>query len=237
MQILKQVAVIVPVALMLSSIGVAQTTPSVANSPQANVPAAEQAPAAQEGPAHTAPVFWVSSVEVFHSTHGPQLDIVRVRGLASTEGWESGELIPLTKGLPADGILDLAFVAVAPEDNTNPTAYPTIEAIFPIEPGHPFKGVRVHGAANRVSLTNFPGYTEAEGQPRDCAGCVGKYLLRKGAAVPANRTQDGIVREEELPKNLRVIRDSDGIGSLDSDPNRMTLVLNEKGEIAVALWD
>jgi hypothetical protein len=182
-------------------------------------------------------MFWVSSVEVFHSAHSPQLDIVRVRGLASTEGWESGELIPLTKGTPADGILDLAFVAVAPEDNTTPTAYPVIEAVFAMEPGHPFKGVRVYGATNRVSLANFPGYAEANGQPRDCASCVGKYLLRKGGAVPANHTQDSIVREEELPKNLRVIRDSDGIGSLDSDPNRMTLLLNEKGEIVAALWD
>jgi hypothetical protein len=237
MRTIKQLTAIVPVALMLTGIGAAQTTPSVANGPQPNVPTAQPPSSAQEGPAHTAPVFWVSSVEVFHSAHSPQLDIVRVRGLASTEGWESGELIPLTKGIPADGILDLAFVAVAPEDNTTPTAYPNIEAVFAIEPGHPFKGVRVHGAANRVALANFPGYSEADGQPRDCASCVGKYLLRKGGAVPANHTQDSIVREEELPKNLRVIRDSDGIGSLDSDPNRMTLLLNEKGEIVAALWD
>ena len=52
-----------------------------------------------------------------------------------------------------------------------------------------------------------------------------------------NHAQDSVVREEELPKNLRVLRDSEGIGSLDSDPNRMTLVLNEKGEIVIALWD
>jgi hypothetical protein len=237
MRTIKQLIAIVPVALMLTGIGVAQTSPSAGNGPQANVPAEPQATPAQEGPAHTAPVFWVSSVEVFHSAHSPQLDIVRVRGLASTGGWESGELIPLTKGIPADGILDLAFVAVAPEDNTNPTAYPVIEAVFAIEPGHPFKGVRVHGAANRVSLANFPGYAEAGGQPRDCASCVGKYLLRKGGAVPTNHPEDSIVHEEELPKNLRILRDSDGIGSLDSDPNRMTLVLNEKGEIVVALWD
>ena len=52
-----------------------------------------------------------------------------------------------------------------------------------------------------------------------------------------NRTQETIVREEDLPKNTRIIRDSEGIGTLDSDPNRMTLVLNEKGEIVVALVD
>ncbi len=233
MTTLKRLTAIVPVALMLSGIGMAQTTPPAANGPQASAPAAP----AQEGPEHTAPVFWVSSVEVFHSTHGPQLDIVRVRGLASTEGWESGELVPLTKGVPADGVLDLAFVAEAPENNTNTVAYPAIEAIFAIEPGHPFKGVRVHGASNRLSLTTFPGYVEADGQPKDCSSCVGKYLLRKGAAVPVNHTLDTVVREEELPKNTRVLRDPEGIGSLESDPNRMTLVLNDKGEIVVALWD
>jgi hypothetical protein len=233
MPTLKQLTAIVPVALMLSGIGVSQTTPPAVNGPQASAPAASD----QEGPAHTAPVLWVSSVEVFHSVHPPQLDIVRVRGLASTEGWESGELIPLTKGVPVDGILDLAFVAEAPENNTSPTAYPLIEAVFAIEPGHPFKGVRVHGATNRVSLANFPGYVEADGQPKDCSSCVGKYLLRKGAAVPVNHAQDTIVREEELPKNTRILRDSEGIGSLDSDPNRMTLLLNDKGEIVLALWD
>ena len=231
MRILKQLNAIVPVALMLSGMGLAQTSPAADNSPQTS------APVAQDSQSHTAPVFWVSSVEVFHSNHAPQLDIVRVRGLASTDGWESGELIPLTKGVPADGVLDLAFVAEAPVNNTSPTKYPLIEAVFAIEPGHPFKGVRVHGAANRVSLTSFPGYTEADGQPKDCSSCVGKYLLRKGATIPVNRTQETIVREEELPKNTRIIRDSEGIGTLDSDPNRTTLVLNEKGEIVVALVD
>lgn len=233
MTTLNRLTAIVPVALMLSGIGMAQTTPPAANGPQTSAPAAP----GQEGPAHTAPIFWVSSVEVFHSVRAPQLDIVRVRGLASTEGWESGELIPLTKGVPADGVLDLAFVAEAPENNTIPTAYPAIEAVFAIEPGHPFKGVRVHGATNRVSLANFPGYAEADGQPKDCTDCVGKFLLRKGAAVPVNHAQNSIVREEELPKNTRILRDSEGIGTLESDPNRMTLVLNDKGEIVVALWD
>jgi hypothetical protein len=233
MTTLKKLTAIVPVALMLSGMGLAQTTPPAVNGPQASAPAASS----PDSQSHTAPVFWVSSVEVFHSSHAPQLDIVRVRGLASTEGWESGELIPLTKGVPADGVLDLAFVAEAPENNTAPTGYPLIEAVFAIEPGHPFKGVRVHGATNRVTLTSFPGYTEADGPPKDCSACVGKYLLRKGAAVPVNHTQESIVREEDLPKNTRIIRDSEGIGTLDSDPNRMTLVLNEKGEIVVALVD
>ena len=74
--------------------------------------------------------------------------------------------------------------------------------------------MRVHGATNRVSLANFPGYAEADGQPKDCTDCVGRFLLRKGAAVPVNHAQNSVVREEELPKNTRILRGSEGIGKL-----------------------
>ena len=163
--------------------------------------------------------------------------MIRVRGYTSTEGWESGELVPITKGIPADGILDLAFVATAPENNTTPSQFPMIEAVFTLEPGHPFKGVRVHGASNRVFVNTIPGYVEAAAPPLDCAACTGKYLVRKGATAPANRSKDSIVREEELPQKARILRDSDGIGTLESDPNRLTVLLNDKGEIVAALWD
>jgi hypothetical protein len=229
--------------LVLTSTGSGQTVSPHATSapspqPQETISAPQQ-PSTSDGneTPHTAPVFWITSVEVMRSAHAPQLDVVRVRGLVSTEGWESAELVPITKGVPADGILELAFIAEAPADSTAPTSYPEIEAVFTIEPGHPFKGVRVHGAANRVVLQTFPGYAETSAPPRDCVSCAGKYFVRKGEAVPANRKPDSIVREEDLPRKLRVIRESDGIGSLDSDPNRMTLLLDEKGEITTAMWD
>ncbi len=162
--------------------------------------------------------FWISSVEVLRSTHAPQLDVVRVRGLVSTEGWESAELVPITKGIPSDGVLDLMLVAEAPGDSTVPTSYPEIEAIFAIEPGHPFKGVRVHGAANRVVLKNFPGYTEAGDPPKGCVACSGKLFVARGQSAPAGRAAETVVHEEDLPRNLRIIHENEGIGSLDSDP-------------------
>jgi hypothetical protein len=228
-------------ALILTGIGNAQiSSPRATNAPkpQETAPAPPQtsSPDQDEAP-HTAPVFWVTSVEVLRSTHAPQLDIVRVRGLVPTEGWESIELVPLTKGVPADGILDLALVAQAPAENTTPTSYPQVEAVFTIESGHPFNGVRVHGAANRVVLKSMPGYAESAAPPKDCVSCAGKLFVPRGQAVPANRASDSVVREEELPSKLRVIHESDGLGSLESEPNRMTLLLNEKGEIIVAMWD
>jgi hypothetical protein len=222
-------------ALALTTAATAQST-----QPGSNPPAEAQQQISSEQPApaqHTAPVFWVSSVEIMRSAHAPQLDVIRVRGLVTTEGWESAELVPLTKGTPADGILDLALVAEAPADSTTPSAYTSIESIFVLEPGHPFNGVRVHGAANRVAVKALPGYVEAAAPPRDCTQCTGKYFVRKGEAIPAGRKADSVVREEDLPKNLRIIRESDGIGSLESNPNRMTLLLNETGDIVSAMWD
>ena len=240
MQNATKLAVLLQAALLLPGIGHAQT-----NSPRPGAPNTQEAASAPQQPTssgpeeapNAAPVFWVTSVEVMRSTHAPQLDVVRVRGLVTTEGWESVELVPLTKGTPSDGILDLALIAEAPSEDTAPTAYPEVEAVFTIEPGHPFNGVRVHGAANRVVLKSMPGYAEGTVPPKDCASCVGKLFVAKGQAVPAGRSQDTIVREEELPAKLRVIRESDGLGTLDSDPNRITLLLNEKGEIVTAMWD
>jgi hypothetical protein len=228
-------------ALVLTGIGNAQTKSSHAVNPpgaqEAAPPPPQMAAPSQDEAPNTAPVFWVTSVEVLRSAHAPQLDVVRVRGLVTTEGWEAVELVPLTKGSPSDGILDLALVAEAPSENSPSTTYPEVEAIFTIESGHPFNGVRVHGAANRVVLKSMPGYAESAAPPRNCAGCVGKLFVPKGQTAPAGRPQDAVVREEELPSKLRVIRESDGLGTLDSDPNRITLLLNEKDEIVMAIWD
>jgi hypothetical protein len=184
-----------------------------------------------------APVLWVTSVEVMRSTHQPELDIVRVRGITSTEGWESGELVPMTKGTPNDGMLDLAFIAQAPTDPAAPAKSPSIEAIFTLEPGHPYRGIRVYGATNRVVLKQIPGYAESAEAPNDCSECIGKYFVAKGENPPAGVNADQVVREETLPKTAHVIKADEGIGKLDSDPNRLTLVLGESGKIIIAVWD
>lgn len=228
--------------LLLTGWILAQSKPQTVQQPAAPIATEQQLDTdSNDGPSSTTPLFWVSSVEVMRSAHAPQLDVIRVRGLASTEGWESAQLVPLTRGIPADGIpadgiLDLALVADAPTDSFAPTAYPELEAIFTIEPGHPFKGVRVHGAANRVTLNTLPGYAVSAAPPKDCATCQGKVFVSKGQTAPANATA-GVVREEELPRNLRVIRESDGIGTFETIPNRMTLLLNEQGQIITALWN
>jgi hypothetical protein len=190
-----------------------------------------------ERPDLIAPVFQITSVEVIRSRHGPELDIIRVRGLASSGGWEEAELIPLTRGRPVDGMLELIFVARAPAEAMEATGFEPIEAIFPLESGHPYKGVNVHSASDSVSLTQLPGYAEGRPAGEDCSKCVGKVFVPKGAAVPAGKPAAQTVREEQLPATVRVIKHSDGIPSADSNPNRLTIVLSKDGTITTAIWE
>jgi hypothetical protein len=207
--------------------------------PSANDSAApEQAPGQSEEQSPSfVPVLWVSSVETLSTTHGPQVDIIRVRGFTSTEGWQSGELLPIAKGPALDGMLDLVFVAEPPTDSTTPGTFPGIEAVFTMEPGHPYKGVRVHSATNRITVKSIPGYVEGPPPPDDCSKCVGKYFVAKGDALPAGVNVADAVHEENLPKRLHVIGKDEGVGRLDTDPNRLTLVLGEDGRIVIAVWD
>jgi hypothetical protein len=238
------VAAVIFSVWLFGTCALAQTGSSVPSKGQA-APKAQAGTAAEgsqeveqdEDASKIAPVLWILSVEAMSSTHGPTLDVIRVRGVTSTDGWEDGQLVALTKGPPPDGMLDLAFVAQAPMDSTSPSKGPVIEAVFTLEPGHPFKGVRVHGATNRVTLKSIPGYAEAPPPPGDCTDCVGKYFVGKGESAPAGAGSGNVIHEESLTKNLHVVKPADGIGELDSDPNRLTLVIGDDGRIVIAVWD
>jgi hypothetical protein len=230
----------VSLGLVVGSSAFAQSTMSTghANGQGAAPPQASAASQGQDNQSEVrAPVLRVLSVEVIRSTHGTPLDIVRVRGLASTEGWEEAELVPLTRGTPKDGMLELIFVARAPAEAMEATGFEAVEAIFPIEGNHPFKGVNVHGAVESVTLTQLPGYAEGKGPGEDCSKCVGKAFVAKGAALPPGKSAAEVVKEEQLPPLSRIIKHSDGIPSAESNPNRLTLVLSRDGTITSAIWD
>lgn len=231
-----------PVAAMVAALmfGSAQaaTAPAAA---QAAPPAAQSAGGgAGSAPADegtNAPVLHVTSVEIIRSSHAPALDIVRVRGLASTPGWEEAELVPLTRGVPADGVLELMFVAKAPTEASEATGFEVVEAIFPLEASHPFKGVNVRSASNSVAVAQLPGYTESKSPAEDCSHCVGKVFVPKGATAPAGKSAADLVREEQLPPGSRVVRHTEGLASADSNPNRLTLIVSSDGRIKSAMWD
>jgi hypothetical protein len=183
-------------------------------------------------------VLMITSVEAIHSDHAPALDIIRVRGLTSTTGWSDPELLPLTEGTPKDGFLNLVLVAHAPSEAMEPTGFSPIALVFPIRPGHPdYTGVRVYGAANSVTLRTMPGYVEAKPVLKDCGGCIGKYFVATGASAPAGINAENIVRQQDLPSSLRIIKPSEGISMTGFNPNRLTLLLDDDGRITDGVWN
>ena len=183
------------------------------------------------------PVLLVTSVEVLRSTHGGGLDIVRARGVVTSSGWGAPHLVPITRGEPVDGILDLIFQGVVPASPAPLGAFMAFEALLPVAAGHPYKGVRVRSASNAIVLKTIPGYTEDAAPKADCASCLGKYFVAKGATAPAGAASDSLVREADLPWKLRIIKPTDGLPNYAFDPNRLTLVLSEDNRIVDAAWD
>ena len=109
---LKGCAAIVAAGLLTGIAVSAQSSPADQARPQPP----NQSPSGEDSAEVRAPVLRITSVEVIRSTHGPTLDIIRVRGLASSSGWEEAELVPLTRGTPVDGMLELVLVARAPSE-------------------------------------------------------------------------------------------------------------------------
>ena len=218
----------------------AQTPPAAA----AGAPPSNSAPppgygSSSDGPPAVTPfpITIVTSVEVLRSARAGGLDIVRARGLVSSSGWQSPHLIPITRGEPVDGILDLIFQGVVPTNPAELGPFMPFEALLPVDAGHPYKGVRVRSGTNAIVLKTLPGYAEIAAPKEDCAKCRGKFFVAKGAQPPAGAPADAIVREADLPWTLRVIKPTDGLPSYAFDPNRLTLVLSEDNRIVDAAWD
>ena len=94
------------------------------------------------------PVLYVTSVEVLRTSTEPKLDIVRVTGLTSSQGWTAPQLVPTFWGKPFDDVLDLQFIATAPVQSQAAEGFVPTGAVFTLEEAHPFKGVRVRASEN-----------------------------------------------------------------------------------------
>ncbi len=230
--------------LVLAGGAFAQTAPATNGGPppaaqESEHPPAENVPTdrgSRQDSMERVPVFAITSVELLRSTHSAGLDVVAVRGVTSSDGWRSGTLVPLSQGIPADGVLDLVLVAAPPEDSVAPSGFAPIVAVLPLSLDHPYKAIRVRSATNAVLLKQFPGYAEAASPSSPCGPCVGKYFVAKGAA-PAGVPADEIVRQEDLPPKARVIGPGDGIDDMRSNPNRLTIIVSEDGRIVDATWE
>jgi hypothetical protein len=197
-------------------------------------PEEEPAPAPESTAPTDLPVLYVTSVEVLRTSAEPEVDIVRVTGLAASEGWSAPQLVPTYAGKPFDGILDLELIATPPDQSQNAGGFVPVSAIVELEQSNPFKGVRVRGAENAVAVKQIPGTSQATLSVNGCGDCVGKKFIPEGGTAPP---QQGGVRQQDLPKLLRVIKASDGVGDTEQDPNRLTLILDDDNTILEAFWE
>jgi hypothetical protein len=189
----------------------------------------------QSGP--DLPVLYVTSVEILRTTEAPQLDIVRVRGLTSSKGWGNPQLVPLSVGKPLDGILDMQFIAAAPLQSQKAEGFVTIGAVFVLQRGNPYKGVRVRAAENAIEVDKIPGEVKTTIKVNDCRDCVGKKFAEKGKAPPGAQ---GVVRREDLPQGEAMVRwipPTRGVRGITHNPNRLNLILSSDNTIIEAFWE
>jgi hypothetical protein len=194
----------------------------------------EATPSSETTPSTELPVLYVTSVEIMRTSTMPQLDIVRVTGLTGSQGWSAPQLVPTYAGKPLDGTLDLQFIATMPDQTQPAEGFVPISAIFPLEEGHQFKGVRVRASENAIEVKQMPGANQTQINVNDCKDCIGKKFVERGQAQPG---QQGVVRQEDLPKVLRWIVPSRGIRGITHNPNRLNLILSDDNTIVAAYWE
>jgi len=197
-------------------------------------PEEEPATTSQDTSSTDLPVLYVTSVEILRTSAQPEVDIVRVTGLAASEGWSAPQLVPTYPGKPFDGILDLELIATPPTASEDAGGFVPVGAVLTLEEGHQFKGVRVRGAENAIAVKQIPGSGRMTINVNDCGKCMGKKFAPQGS-VP--QPQSGVVRQEDLPKLLRIVKASDGIRGAESDPDRLTLILDDDNTILEAFWE
>ena len=180
------------------------------------------------------PILYVTGVEVMRTAMAPKLDIVHVTGLVSSVGWSKPQLVPFFYGKPADDVLDLQFNASSPEQSQKAEGFVPVNAMFTLEPGHPYKGIRVRAAANALTVKQLPGNARAEIKAEDCKQCIGRKFAEKGKASAGTANT---VREEDLPRGFRTITPTHGVAGIVHNPNRINLILDDNNTIVMAFWE
>jgi hypothetical protein len=180
------------------------------------------------------PVLYVTGIEVLHATMDPKEDIIRVTGLASSAGWSEPVLVPFFYGKPTDDVLDLQFIATSPEQSQKAEGFMPVSAEFNLEPGHPFKGVRVRAYGNALELKQISGApVTTQIKINDCKECIGKKFVEKGQGASA----PDVVYGGDLPPDYRPIGPTHGVKGQIHDPNRINLILDADNKIVMAFWE
>jgi hypothetical protein len=177
------------------------------------------------------PILYVTSIEVIPVSADPKLDIIRVTGLASSPGWSNPQLVPFFYGRPADGILDLQFIGTSPEQSQKAEGFQPVSALFTLEAGHDFKGVRVRAGANAIELTKMSGIVQTTIKADSGKDLIGKKFVENGPEGP------GVVTAKQLPRGFRTITPTHGVAGIVHNPNRLDLILDSNGKIVMSFWE
>jgi hypothetical protein len=191
-------------------------------------------PSGGNRPSLEMPVLYVTGVEVLRTAMDPKIDIIHVTGLVSSLGWSNPQLVPFFYGKPADDVLDLQFIATSPQQSQKAEGFVPVNAMFTLEAGHPYKGLRVRAGANALSIKQLPGNAHADIKGDDCKQCIGKKFAEKGKS-PAGTAN--VVREEDLPHGFRTISPTHGVAGIVHNPNRINLILDDSNTIVMAFWE
>ena len=202
--------------------------------PDVMAPSPTGAPQAYETPPML-PVLFVTSVEAFQTSLDPKQIILKVRGLTSSHGWSGPQLVPFFQSDAVDRVLDLQFIAQTPDATQKAEGFVPITALFPIDIDNAPKAIRVRAAGNVLLLKQIPGSAETTITTEDGSKAVGKRFAAKGTAAAGT---PGVVREEDMPRNFRVIPPDKGLAGITHNMNRLNLVLGEDGQtITWAFWE
>ncbi len=182
------------------------------------------------------PVLYVTSVEVLRSSAEPKLDLVRVTGLTSSQGWSGPTLVPFFYGKSADGILDLQFIATSPSQSQKADGFVPIGAIFTMEVGHDFVGVRVRASSNAIELKKMPGSAQVTIKTDSGKDVIGKKYVEKGQKGQGP-VAAGSIHGEDLPRDYRVHTPTHGVKGIVHNPNRLNLILDDAKKVVMAFWE
>src|SRR5438094_7928805 len=125
-------------------------------------------PSGGNRPSLEMPVLYVTGIEVLRTAMDPKVDVIHVSGLVSSLGWSSPQLVPFFYGKPADDVLDLQFIATSPQQSQKAEGFVPVSAMFTLEAGHPYKGVRVRAGANALEVKQIPGTGQTTVKVEDC---------------------------------------------------------------------
>ncbi len=215
-------------------LGLALALPAAAQSPQP--PGQQRSDDADRPPAISAergevPVFGVTALEVLPTSQITGVTMIVATGVVSSGGWGQASLIPLVRGTPSDGVLDLVLVAEPPSETMPASGFAPIMATLQVDTAHPYRAVRVRSANNVLAVRQMPGQAQVAAPQTDCHACAGHRLAPAGATAAADD-----IAPAALPPGTRIIRPEDGITDLQPNPNRLTLLLGEDGLISEAVW-